>query len=155
MADIVVAVAAEILGRKFPVARDAPFLDAAHDLGAALTADPAVQGQIEIADKLAEIFEEGRRFGVPAGPYSALVAAQLRDFDQAPLQLVELLVIGLAKIGDADELAVSAVTPPVIRAGEDRRVAVVVAADLHSAVSAGIQEHMDLAGAVAAQDHRL
>src|SRR3984893_13005996 len=50
MADIVVAVAAEILCREFPVARDPPFLDAAQYLGAILAAVPAVQGQIEISD---------------------------------------------------------------------------------------------------------
>src|SRR5260221_13873265 len=33
VADIVIAVAAEILRREFPVARDAPFLDAAQYLG--------------------------------------------------------------------------------------------------------------------------
>src|SRR5215472_14421897 len=75
--------------------------------------------------------------------------------DQAPLRLVELFVIGLAKIGHTDELAVGAVAPAVIGAGEDRGVSFVVAAYLHAAVPAGIQEDVDLARAVAAQDHRL
>jgi hypothetical protein len=35
VADVVVAVAAEILGREFPVARHPPFLDPAEDLAAA------------------------------------------------------------------------------------------------------------------------
>src|SRR3984893_19159324 len=61
MADIVVAVAAEILCREFPVARDPPFLDASQYLGATLAAVPAVQGQIEISDEFAETLEKRRR----------------------------------------------------------------------------------------------
>src|ERR1700730_5095587 len=155
MADIVVAVAAEILCREFPVARDPPFLDAAQYLGATLAAVPAVQGQIEISDEFAEIFEKGRRIGIPAGPDGALVAAELRDLDQSPLRFVELLVVGLAEIGHADEPAVGAVAPAVVGAGEDRGVALVVAAHLLAAVPAGIEEHVGLARPVAAQDHRL
>src|ERR1700730_5139178 len=68
MADIVVAVAAEVFRREFPVARDPPLLDAAQDLGATLAAVPAVQGQVEIADEIAEIFKKGWRFGIPARP---------------------------------------------------------------------------------------
>src|SRR6516162_2180763 len=146
MADIVVAVAAEVFRREFPIARDPPLLDAAQYLGAAFAAVPAVQGQIEIANKLAEIFEKGRRLRVPAGPDGAFVAAYLRDLDQTPLRFVELLVIGLPKIGHADELAVGAVAPAMVGAGEDRRVALVVATHLHAAMRAGGQEHMDLAG---------
>src|SRR5208282_1444576 len=150
MADIVVAVAAEVFGREFPIARDPPLLDSAEDFGAAFATVPAVQSQIEIANKVAEIFEKGRRLGVPAGPYCALVAAQLRDLDQPPLRFVELLVIGLAEIGHADQSAVGAIAPAMIRTSEDRRIAFVIAAHLHAAVAAGIQEHVDLAGAVAA-----
>ena len=59
VADIVIAVAAEILRREFPVARDQPFLDAAEHLGLALAAVPAVEDQIEKAREIAEIFEKG------------------------------------------------------------------------------------------------
>src|ERR1700732_778785 len=152
--DVVVAVAAEILRREFPVARDQPFLDAAQYFGAALAAIPAVESEVEIADKIAEVLEKGRCRGVPAGPHRALVDAQLRDFDQTPLRLVELLVVGLAERGHADQLAVGSIAPAVIGAGEDRRAALVVAAPLHAAMAARIEEDMDLAGPVAAQDHR-
>ena len=63
-------------------------------------------------------------------------------------------MIGLAEVRHADQFAVGAVAPPVIGAGEDRRVALVVAAHLHAAMAARIEKDMDLAGAVAAQDHR-
>ena len=76
------------------------------------------------------------------------------DLDEAPSRFVELLVIGLAEIGHADQLAVGAVAPAVIGAGEDGRVALVVAAHLHAAVAAGVEEDVDLAFPVAAQDHR-
>src|SRR5262249_27795399 len=90
VADIVVGVAAEILGRKFPVARHAPFLDAAQYLGLALAAVPAIELQVEDADEIAEIFDERRRLRVPCGPDPALVIAELGDFDETPLRLVEL-----------------------------------------------------------------
>src|SRR5438093_5064363 len=63
VADVVVAVAAEIFCREFPIARDAPFLDAAQYLGAALAAVPAVQGQIEVAHEIPEVLEKGPRIG--------------------------------------------------------------------------------------------
>src|ERR1700749_411537 len=97
VADIVVAVAAEILRREFPIARDQPFLDSAPYFCAALSTVPAVQRQVEIADEVAEIFENGRRHRIPASPHRALIEAQLRYLDQTPLRFVELLVVGLAE----------------------------------------------------------
>src|SRR6202043_1373756 len=69
VADVVVAVAAEILGREFPVARDQPFLNPAEQLAAALAAVPAVERQVEIAPEIAEIFEKRRRGWVPGRPH--------------------------------------------------------------------------------------
>jgi hypothetical protein len=154
VADVVIAVAAEILGREFPVARDQPFLHAADDFAAALAAVPAIERQVEIPEELAEIVEKRRRRRVPGRPHRSLVAAQLRDFDETPLRPVESRVIGLAKIGDADQPSVGAIAPAVIRAGEDGCVALVVTAHLHAAVAARIEENVHVAGPVAAQDHR-
>ena len=92
--------------------------------------------------------------GSQVAQIGTLVVAQLRDLDETPLRAVELRMIGLAEIGDADQLAVGAVAPAVIGAGENRGVAFVVAAHLHAAVAARIQEDVDLAGPVAAQDHQ-
>src|ERR1051325_5049719 len=105
--------------------------------------------------ELAEIVEEGGRVLVPGGPDGALVKADLRNLDEAPLAAVERRMIGLAEIGDTDQSPVGAIAPTMIGAGEDRGVAVVVAADLHAAVPAGIEKDMDLPGAVAAQQDRL
>src|SRR5581483_4366844 len=102
-----------------------------------------------------QVVEERRGIRVPAGPDAALVVDHLRNFDEPPLRLVQLLVISLFKEGHADELAVGAIAPAVIGAGEHHRAALVVAADLHAAVTAGIQEHVNLALAVAHQDHGL
>src|ERR1700693_3152891 len=71
VADVVVAVAAEILGRELPVARHEPFLDATQNFRAAVAAVPAVEGLVEIAREIAEILDEGRRRLVPGGPYGA------------------------------------------------------------------------------------
>src|SRR5215472_13094475 len=64
-------------------------------------------------------------------------------------------MIGLAEVGDADELAIGRIAPTVIGAGQNGGIALVIAAHLHAAVPAGIKKHMHLAQAVAAQDHRL
>src|SRR6059058_4037395 len=89
VADVVITVAAEILGRKLPVARHEPFLDAAQDFGAAVAAVPAVERLVEIAGEIAEILAQRRRRLVPGGPDRALVDADLRDLDEAPLRAVE------------------------------------------------------------------
>src|SRR3954447_22665162 len=64
-------------------------------------------------------------------------------------------MIRLAEERHADQPSVSAETPAVIRAGEDGRIALVVAAHLHAAMPARIEKDVDHIGAVAAQDHRL
>ena len=89
VADVVIAVAAEILRREFPVARDQPFLDAAEHLGLAFAPIAAVQDQIEIAGEIAEIFGKGWSRRIPGGPDRALVIAQLGYLDEAPLRAVE------------------------------------------------------------------
>src|SRR5207302_2315088 len=155
VADIVVGVAAEILGRKFPVARDQPFLHAAEYLGLALAPVPTIELQIEKACCFAEIFEKGRRRRIPRRPDRALVHRELRHLDETPLLPVELRMIGLAEERHADEAAVRAIAPAVIGAGEDRGVAFVVAAYFHASMAARIQKNMHLAGAVTAEDHRL
>ena len=58
VADIVIGVAAEILGREFPVARHAPFLHAAQQFGLRLAPVPAVELQIEKPRERPEIFLE-------------------------------------------------------------------------------------------------
>jgi hypothetical protein len=56
---------------------------------------------------------------------------------------------------DALQLAVGRVAPAVVGAGEERSVALLVAAHLHAAVAAGVQEDVDDALLVPAEDHRL
>src|SRR5262249_13267529 len=132
-----------------------PFLDAPQHFGLGLAPVPAVELEVEIAGEAAEILGEGGRGRIPGCPDRALVVAELRDLDEAPLLLVEPRMIGLAQVRHADQSSVGAVAPAVIRAGEYGRRAFVVAADLHAAVAAGIQEDVYLVGAVTAQDHRL
>src|SRR5438477_4628903 len=155
VADVVIAVAPEFLGRESPIAGDEPFLNAADDFAAALAAVPAVERQVEIAAEIAEILEGGWRRWIPGGPDRPLVAGELRDLGQTPLRTIQGRVIRLAEKWHTDETAIGAVAPAMIRAGKDRRVAFVITAHLHAAMSARIQKDMHLAGAVAAQDHRL
>src|SRR5881394_4586982 len=105
VADVVIGVAAEILGREFPVAGDQPFLNPADDFAAALAAVPAVERQVEIAAEIAEIFEEGWRRRIPGGPDRPLVAGELRDLDQTPLRTIQGRVIRLAEKWHTDETA--------------------------------------------------
>src|SRR5712671_1071328 len=148
MADIVIAVAAEVFRREFPVARDQPFLHAGQDLAAALAAVPAIERQIEVAAEIAEIVEKRRRRLVPIRPDRALVSAELGDFDEAPARLIKLLVIGLAEERHPDQMPVGAIAPAMVGASKDRGVALVVAAHFHPAVAARIEEGMDFANPV-------
>ena len=91
---------------------------------------------------------------VPGGPDAAFVVVRLRNADEAPFGLVQRLLVGVFVIGDANELAVGGEAPTMVRAGEYGRVALVVAADLHSAVPTGVEEYLDAVFAVAAEDHR-
>jgi hypothetical protein len=118
VADIVIAVAAEILRRKFPIARDQPFLDAAQQFDPAVAAVPAVQNQIEVAREIAEVFGKGRSRRVPGCPDRPLVVGQPPHLDETPLRTVETRMIRFAEIRQADELAVGAVAPAVIGAGK-------------------------------------
>src|SRR5262249_21140459 len=67
---------------------------------------------------------------------------------------IEVGPVGLPGEGHAGELAVGGIAPAVVRAREDRRVAVVVAAHLHPAVTARVQKDVDAAPAVAAENDR-
>ena len=153
VADVVVGVAGEVFGGEFPVAGYDPFLDAHEDFRAAFAAVTGVEGGVEVGLHVAEVVEEGGGGGVPVGPDGALVVDQLGDFNEAPLGLVELLAVGFLEIGDADKLAVGGVAPAVVGAGEDGGVALVVAADFHAAVHTSVEEDVDLALAVAGENH--
>src|SRR5438105_10887786 len=139
VADIVIGVAAEILGREFPVARDQPFLHAAEYLGLALAPVPTIELQIEKACCFAEIFEKGRRRRIPCRPDRTLVHRELRHFDKAPLRAVELRVIGFAEERHPDEPPVCPVAPTMIGTGEDRGIALIVAAYFHASMAARMQ----------------
>src|SRR5439155_14592251 len=88
------------------------------------------------------------------GEDHALVVLELSDLDEPPARCVELSAVRILEIRHADQLAVGGVTPAVVRAQELDRVALVVAADFHPAVPAGVQEDVDAAAAVATEDHR-
>src|SRR5207244_4247980 len=48
VANVVIAVAAEILGRELPVARDQPFLNSTQHLGLTLAPIPTVEQEVEV-----------------------------------------------------------------------------------------------------------
>src|SRR3989449_7268036 len=59
--DVVIAVAAEVLGGELPVARDEPLLDGSPSLRASGAAVPPIEQQVQIAPETAEIFAEPPR----------------------------------------------------------------------------------------------
>ncbi len=63
-------------------------------------------------------------------------------------------MIGFFEIGHAHQLAIGGVAPAVVGAGENGRVAFVVAADLHTSMPAGVQKDVDRLLPVATQEHR-
>src|SRR5215510_128732 len=61
VADIVVAVAAEVLRRELPVAGNEPLLDATQDLGTPFASIPGVQRQVQVELEITQIFQKWRR----------------------------------------------------------------------------------------------
>src|SRR5205814_5833162 len=102
-----------IFGWELPVARHDPFMHAADHLDAALA---AVEKGVEIPAHLAEILAQWRRLWVERRKVEALVTVELGHRHQAPAVTVEFVVVGLLDVGDADQLAVIAVSPAVIGA---------------------------------------
>ena len=146
----VVGIPGEVLGGELPVARHPPLDHPAQHLRSALAAVPRVQQRIEVQAHTAEVFVERRRGRVPGGPDGSLVDFHLRHVDQPPLRFVQLFAVARAVLGNAVEVArrlhqaaVRGVAPAVIGAGEHRGVALIVAADLHPPVPAGVQQHVD------------
>jgi len=90
----------------------------------------------------------------PRMPDSSLVKCKPGDLDQRPVLTVQRAVVQRAIEWHALQLAVGGVAPGVVGADEQRRVALLVATDLHAAMAAGVQEHMHGAGCVATQDNR-
>src|SRR5437588_4692046 len=131
----VVGVAAEILGREFPVAWHDPFVGG-DDLDAALA---AIDEGVEIPGHLAEVIEERRRVRVEGGEPEALVLIELRHGREAPAAAVEFAVVGLLMVGHADEAAVIGVGPAVIGAAEAGGVAVLGSAQPIAAMPADIE----------------
>src|SRR5437899_2652535 len=95
------------------------------------------------------------RGGVPRCPGRAFVVRQPGGLDWPPLAPVELRAVGVLGERHADERAVGAVAPAVVRALELDRVALVVTAHLHAAMPARVEKDADPSRAVAAQDDRL
>src|SRR5579883_610522 len=157
-----VEVADVVLHGELPVAAQPVLLHPDDRLGAALAAVPAVQQGVEPEPHAPQVLEEGRGGGVPRGPDGALVIHLLRDVYEPPRVLVELPVVGILKARYAQQVArhlhytaVDGVRPAVVRAGERLRVALVVAAHLHAAVPAGIEQDVNPALQVAGKDDGL
>src|SRR5262245_10197573 len=105
MADVMVAVAAKILCREFPVAGNEPLLDPTQHLGTPLTPIPGVQRQVQVAREVPQVFLQWRRRRIPGGPERPLVVCYLRHLHQAPFGLVELTMVRLSEKWYAHQLA--------------------------------------------------
>ncbi len=100
-----------------------------------------------------EIVEEVGRVRFPGRKDRALVIDHPRHLDQRPLGAVEI-GIELLVHRHADQRAVGGIAPIMVGAGEQRRVALVVAAYLHATMPAGVEKDVDAVLLIAAQDHR-
>src|SRR5271169_5573409 len=148
----VVAVAAEVFGGEFPVARHDPFVHAANELDAALA---TVEERIQVPGHLAEIFAQRRGLRVEGGEEQPLVAVELRHRIEAPALALQFAVIGFLQIRHADQPPVIAIGPAVIGAGEGGGIAELGAAQPVAAMAANIQKGMHLARRVAHNENRV
>src|SRR5713226_5479673 len=155
MAHPVVAVAREVLGRELPVAGHQPLVDAADHLGAALASVPRVEEQVEVELVAAEVVQEGGGRGIPGRPDRALVALQAGHLDEPPSGPVEIVSVRAPRERHPHERAVRAIAPAVVWTHELDGIPLVVAADLHPAVPARVEEDVDPLRAVPADDDRL
>src|SRR4051794_17549837 len=119
-----VEIAAEVLGRKLPVARNYPLMAADH-LDTALA---TVEKRIQIPCHFTEVFAQRRRLGVKGGEQQPLVVVQLRHRGETPALPPQFAMIGLLEVRHSDEPAVIAVGPAMVSASECRSVAVIGAA---------------------------
>src|SRR5215469_13019392 len=148
----VVAIAAEIFGREFPVARHDPFVHAADHLDAALA---TVKEGVEIPGHFAEILAQRWRLGIEGGEVEALVAVELRYRFEAPLVSLQFVVVGLLEPRHTDQPPVIAVGPTVIGTGEAGGVAGIGAAQTVAAMAADVEEGAYLPAAVMHHENRV
>src|SRR4051812_44154505 len=104
---------------------------------------------------VAKIGEELRRVLVPGRPHRALVDRELGHRNERVGVAIEIGFIEGAILRHALQLAVGGVGPAMIGAGEDGGVPLLVAAYLHAAMPARVQERVHHSLLVAAQDDRL
>src|SRR6516164_1195082 len=148
----VVAVAAEVFGRKFPVARHDPFVHATNHLDTALA---TVEERIQVPRHLAEILAQRRRLGVEGGEVEPLVAVEVRHRCEAPALPLQFTVIGFLEIRHPYQPSIVAVGPAVIGAGERGGVADLGATQPVAAMPADIQKGVHLARRVAHDENRV
>src|SRR5229473_160336 len=139
----VITVSGKVLRRELPVARHDELVHAANDLD---TAFIPVEKGVEIPGHFAKILAQRRRLGVEGGEPQSLVALELRHWHQTPALAVEFAMIGLLQVRHAGELPVIAIGPAVIGAGEAGGVSGLGAAQPIAAMTADIEEGMDLPG---------
>ena len=140
-----------ILNQQFPVRPDIVFLRAGDDLH--LAGRRLVDNEIDVLLGLAQIAVEIDRVGVEIGKIEVAVLLEPRDGDQAHFLLIERGAIGIGA-RHRFQPAIRMIGPAVIHAVELPSVAFALAAHQRAAMPAAIDERMDLALAVAAEDDR-
>ena len=140
-----------VLDHQLPVGRDVVFLHAGDDLH--LAGRRLVDDEVDVVLGAGEIVVQRRRVGIEVHEPEAAIVLEARRAAQAELRLVEVLRIGVVA-RHAVQRAVVAVGPAVIDALEAPRVALALGADERAAMAAGVEQAVDLALPVAAEDHR-
>ena len=117
-----------------------------------VTALPAVKQRVQVPGHGAQVVQQWWGTRVEGGEDQALVAVQLGHRDEAPLGLVQLVVVGVLQVGHGGQLPVGAEGPAVVGADEGACVAVIGAAETVAPVAADVQEGVDPALPVAGDE---
>ena len=146
-----IEVASELLGGKLPVARDDPLLDTPDHFGSRIR---AIQHVVEIGRRVAHPFMQRRRRRVPVGEHKPLVGFD-PGLTRAPFGLVQDFAEGPLLERHADEISGDIVRPAMVAARKVLGVAVILAAQLHAAMPALVQEDLDRSVLLANHDDRV
>src|SRR5215470_11205036 len=130
-------------GSDLPVGGEAPLHDRVEHLHPVVFTVRTLQTVANAGTIRAHVVLKGGRLGVPSGPDGAVVVAQLGDLVQAPLALVQRLVVGFVVVGHPHQSPIGIVAPAMEGTGKDQGIAVVIAADLHALVAAGVEEGVE------------
>jgi hypothetical protein len=148
----VMAIATQVFGRKFPVARDNPFIDPLENLDSAV--DP-VENRAQIPSHFSKVFKQWRRLRIKSRENHSRMDVQLRNGNQAEFGSIQFAVICLLEVRDDDQSTVIVIPPTVISAGECLAVTEIGATQTCPAMAAHVQKSTYGASGIARDQNRI